>query len=789
MQSVSVCGVNGDPGRRVGRILLVAAAGLFVLRLVLSLTRTGPVLMADEGGYLGNARMLGGGLDFVMGDSPFYRAGYSILLAPVVGPSSDPGLSYDLVLVVNAALAAALVPLLYLLLTRCFEVTPALAAAGAIAGAAYPTVTSITQIALSENALFPLTVVWLLAIGMLVRAREARMVLLALAAGACGAGLWIVHGRMIVAVAVTALLLVGLAVRRRIPPAAGIAGLATLAAGLVAGSLLNDLVVDRNYDGRRVDEVGSTLDALDGVDAFLRVLRNVAGETWYLLVATFGILGLVVLLDGRASLARLRRGDLGAPGITLTALLATAAGLLVVTAVWFVDPTRPDHILYGRYIEPAVPPLVALGVVTVMRREWRAEPRVVLAVVAALTALVAILAAPLEFPGEDANRWNVASLPFVTRDLGPLVIAGAGVAAAVGGAAILWAARRTPWAACAVLLALFVPITAFTEVRLVLRGEDDVYPRAGPARSPSSSPSRTRSPTTPPTSTTWPSRSTSGFCRTPGSSCSRATRRPRRRRCSSAGARLPRTIPTCRRTSSGATRGATRSCGSRAERQALPEASQTWLVIRTRPSSPASLPTASVIAAHASSWASGGWGSSSPDRRRDLADERRELLGRLPLERHLGLLDLDVGEAPALEQPADRLGRRPRQRPGRPGRRRRDVEQVHHRRIGTAEERHRSGGPQELIAIRPPGLSKPRHPRRGPLAVGVEDDPPARDRRVEAVLGEVQSRAADSTNSMFVTPAPPARGGRTRASRPRCRWRRRCRPGPAAWAAVIEGSP
>ena len=57
-----------------------------------------------------------------MGSSPFYRGGYSLLLAPVLSLDDDPVAAYHGVLVVNALLAAALVPLLYLLLTRCFDV-------------------------------------------------------------------------------------------------------------------------------------------------------------------------------------------------------------------------------------------------------------------------------------------------------------------------------------------------------------------------------------------------------------------------------------------------------------------------------------------------------------------------------------------------------------------------------------------------------------------------------------------------------------------------------------------
>src|SRR5437763_15859871 len=53
------------------------------------------------------------------------------------------------------------------------------------------------------------------------------------------------------------------------------------------------------------------------------------------------------------------------------------------------------------------------------------------------------------------------------------------------------------------------------------------------------------------------------------------------------------------------------------------------------------------------------------DGRSYLLDERREALRGLPLEVDLGLLDLHVGEPTSLEQPAERVRRGTRERPGR----------------------------------------------------------------------------------------------------------------------------
>jgi len=75
-----------------------------------------------------HARVLAGGMPAERGFSPFYRGGYSLPLAPVLSLGADPVPMYHGVLVLDALLAASLVPLLYMLLTRCLDATPRAAA-------------------------------------------------------------------------------------------------------------------------------------------------------------------------------------------------------------------------------------------------------------------------------------------------------------------------------------------------------------------------------------------------------------------------------------------------------------------------------------------------------------------------------------------------------------------------------------------------------------------------------------------------------------------------------------
>jgi hypothetical protein len=321
--------VTGLPGvsvaRRWSRVLALGTLVLFALRALLSLARSGPVITADEVGYLVNARVIAGGIPADMGSSPFYRGGYSLVIAPILQLGGDPRTLYGMVLLANAALAASLVPLLYLLLTRSFDVPRRLAAWAAVAAAAYPTVTALSQVAMSENVLFPLMAAWVLAAGSFLRTGALPW---ALAAGVTAAALETVHGRMIGVVALT-LVVVGVTVARsRDRLVAGLAGAVAAGAGVVAGRELNGHLSDVNWRGRAADEIGTALPRLLDPATLVEVGRNLIGQTWYLVVATLGLVLVVIVLDAVPAMRRVVR-RCGVPRDDSVLLLMATAAVLV----------------------------------------------------------------------------------------------------------------------------------------------------------------------------------------------------------------------------------------------------------------------------------------------------------------------------------------------------------------------------------------------------------------------------------------------------------------------------
>ena len=457
------------------RAVLVTSVLLLALRLTLSLARSGPVIMADEAGYLTNARVLADGMPAEMGSSPFYRGGYSLLVAPFLWLGEDPVLVYHLVLVLNIVLVACLIPVIYLLLTRCLDTSPAAGISAAAAAAAYPSVTAFSQVALPESLLFLLMAVWVLSVGLLLRAKpHVPAVIWAVATGAGAGALWTVHGRMIVVVGLTVVVLLALPACRQMRISASGAGLIALGVGLLAGHLLNDWLLTNNYRGRGSDEAEMLSSSID-IDRVLNVLGNLVGQSWYLLTATLGVALALFACDLPRTVARIRRRRGEPADFLLVVLAATTAGLLVVSAVWFGTRTRPDQLIYGRYVEPIVPVLIAVGLISLARLGQQVRLRVLLPILAGLTVTVAALRLNLDVTAE-ASRWNVASLPSLTGQLGAPVIVAAGAVGAGAISLLVLIRRRGPCVLAALMLLLFVPTTAYVAYLPVMRSEADVYP-------------------------------------------------------------------------------------------------------------------------------------------------------------------------------------------------------------------------------------------------------------------------------------------------------------------------
>jgi hypothetical protein len=342
--------------------LLLLAATLLALgiRLVAGLGQTGPSV-PDEFGYLGQARWLAGGEPMALGPMPYYHVGYALLLVPAAWlGADDPILFWKLVVVTNAFIGAALVPLLTVLLGRLFRVSAPAAVVAAFVASCYPSYVLVAGQAWSEIAVPTVFVLWLLTLQRLL-ARPTYPA--ALLAGVAALGVWAVHPRGLPVLAVTPLVL-ALAVRRghlrASHAAAAVAALLVVGAGVLQLQALAYEVLW--WPGPGV--LGQSVESLLRPGAVTDVAALLAGMLWNVLVGTLGLLLLGLLALG--TLLRLPTAGFPERATAAAALLAFV-GTWVVSAAFFAGAERADQFVYGRYLEGVIPVALAAGVLMLLR--------------------------------------------------------------------------------------------------------------------------------------------------------------------------------------------------------------------------------------------------------------------------------------------------------------------------------------------------------------------------------------------------------------------------------------
>ncbi len=502
----------------LGWLLLAGFLLQVVLRVAISIGRDGPTNFADETGYLANARVIAGGVPGALQMAALYRGGYSLLLLPAQWLGHWPLSVYQGVLVTNALLSSLVFPLLHVLLTKVFRVPARTALIAAFLATLYPPLVVTTQFASAESLLPALVLLAAITLGAVVTASRPRAAAGWAIASGCSAGaLYTTHGRTAPMVALLVVLLLTLAVLRRDLAGAAVAGVVAAVAVTLAGQWLNDWLNGKSWGGRQDADLQHVLDNARTLGSLKAVAALALGESWYLFVATFGlvVLGLVHAATrlrapatpapegagptvsatappegagptmsatappegGSPPMSATAPPEGGSPPATATAagggrravdglrgavgreaggaavvsvfVLGSTIGLALVAGLFLNPPLRPDHVVYGRYLEILAPPLLALGLVrlwTVRARRLVAELAVGSAVALVACAVAAVYAGGLVRRG-PVNWYTVLALPLLaqTREQIRPVTA---TLVALAGAAILLALARRPrvWA-------------------------------------------------------------------------------------------------------------------------------------------------------------------------------------------------------------------------------------------------------------------------------------------------------------------------------------------------------
>ena len=383
-QSTGTAGGRGAGSARAGRrwvvlLLMVGWLGQAGLRAWFSRMQVMPLANPDETAYLIAARVLAGGPGADLSGSTLYPGGYPLLITPVYWFTSNPGTVYHAVVMINAAISAAIMPLGYLACRRLGLDRPAAYGVATVA-ALVPTGFFYSQYAMTD-AVFPvITLAWLLATHSWLTASSVRGRYAAAAGSALLAGFaYMVHSRGLVLLAGYAAVGAFMAWRR--PAARGSVAAAALTALATVGVAwtLNRYLAAAIYPEGARSLAGQMATRLHSVRGTIHVLEMAACQLWRLVLDSWGIAGIGLVATLAVIVRRGVRTDLRI--MAGLAVAVTAAIACIAPAALPANQTQTWA--SGRYLDGMIIAFFLAGAVVLLR----AGLRPILACAACTTAL------------------------------------------------------------------------------------------------------------------------------------------------------------------------------------------------------------------------------------------------------------------------------------------------------------------------------------------------------------------------------------------------------------------
>ena len=368
----------------------------------------------DEAANLAMARWLSGGLRWNMFDASTWRPGMSVLMAPLFWFTDDTATIMHGGLLIAAALGGIAAALLARLAARLTTLSPTgcVLAAGAIAVAA-PSL-SATAFVWAEGVV---TVTFLATLALLLRFYDRPSFGLGVATVGMAALGFTGHSRLLPLLATAAVLVLFKCVLTRawgLLAALVAVTLAVTYASFAFATMVFDAVWDNPASSNTVSTV---LKRLPHVEANL---RSALGQTWYQLVATFG---LTAIGTGVLILRSLRKRRGATPSIVVRdarLVLLLTAPLILVSIVFMSHRTRTDHRIYGRYNDAVLWPVLIVAIAWLVHRRRTPYRRSAAATLIGIAIAIVATSVGIHYVAGDALAKSVGVRP-MTAGLSPLI--------------------------------------------------------------------------------------------------------------------------------------------------------------------------------------------------------------------------------------------------------------------------------------------------------------------------------------------------------------------------------
>ena len=406
---------------------LVLPYGVLVLvRAVIGLQMEQPFIIADEIGYLGNARYLAGVSHMPdLRTTAFYHFGYSLFLLPAFWLFPDPVQAYKAVMVINALLSGLLFFPLYYVLDSILSTPRWLSIVASFTTCLYPSFVLQSNVAWAESAFITFCA---LLLALFIVLLNHKSYVAAVAFGCTASFLYTIHPRGLPIFVIAVAYLTLLALLRVLPMLRALAGIISACAIFVLTRVINAHLEIAGWGDQAIRNVPTVAAIASKVTHFKSFLLVVLAQILYLSQATYGLflLGVasIFLLFWRrvsaVSQTRIHDGTLH----WYTFLLLTSLGAFLASTLKIQSLKRGGQLIYGRYNEAFLAPYLAFAIIALYSAKPD-RPRVsthtflVVAILGGLTLLV-LAGRWHDFPQGPVVAANVFGIYPAVRDLGKL---------------------------------------------------------------------------------------------------------------------------------------------------------------------------------------------------------------------------------------------------------------------------------------------------------------------------------------------------------------------------------
>lgn len=349
-------------------ILIVGGLLFFILSVWNIMKFNVPVVIHDEFGYLANAAFMAGkDWSGITPMSPYYSYGYSLLLVPLFWLDLAPEIIYKMIILINIFFYLFSYWLSFICFRKVFGSTNsnkiALFCSIVMFYGAY---IFNSHVAWAEAFIYLLFWIALyLLISLMNNANLFKSLLFAVIL----TYMYVVHQRSIGIVCCGIVAMILLIIDKKITPKQFLVFIIIIGLSFVLQNILKNYVTSHIWNQPIISsladlndyggQISKILDILTVPTAFFKVVRGILAKYLYLLISSGSIIAFGLVYCIKSTIQYLRNKD-SLPVIEIFCFLSLLSSI-AISSIFFYQSQRLDTIIYGRYSEFVLGPLLIFG--------------------------------------------------------------------------------------------------------------------------------------------------------------------------------------------------------------------------------------------------------------------------------------------------------------------------------------------------------------------------------------------------------------------------------------------